>query len=79
MTDKKPVSSDIDSGPLGLLTRYPVEVAEITALEEQNFNNKENRKVNWELFLGITQENFCCLRSKIHYDFGRQGCGVHRK
>ncbi|NLU35493.1 MAG: GerMN domain-containing protein [Clostridiales bacterium] len=44
------VSSDIDSGPLGLLTRYPVEVAEITALEEQNFNNKENRKVNWELF-----------------------------
>jgi len=44
------VNSDINSGPLGLLTRYPSEIAEINALEEQNYNNQANRKVYWELF-----------------------------
>ena len=44
------VTPDIDSGPIGLLTRYPMVAAEITALEEQNFNNQGIRKINWELF-----------------------------
>ncbi len=43
------VTPDNESGPLGLLTRYPIIAAEIIALEEQNFNN-DLRKINWELF-----------------------------
>lgn len=44
------VTPDIQSGPIGLLTRYPMGAVEITALEEQTFKNQAMRKVNWELF-----------------------------
>lgn len=44
------ISPDDKSGTLGLLTRYPTVVAEIRALEEQNYKDGEVRKINRELF-----------------------------
>ncbi|HHY82651.1 MAG TPA: GerMN domain-containing protein [Clostridiales bacterium] len=39
-----------NAGLTGLLTRYPVSINEISALEAQNFSNADVRKIKWELF-----------------------------
>ena len=44
------VTPEHTSGVLGLLTRYPVNIADIQALEAQSFANPEAAKINRELY-----------------------------
>ncbi len=44
------VTPEHTSGILGLLTRYPVNIADIQALEAQSFANPEAAKINRELY-----------------------------
>lgn len=43
-------TSDARAGALGLLSRYPLVVSEIKALEAQNYYNSELRRIDRELF-----------------------------